>query len=274
MPELPEVERVRLTLLPLLAGRRIEKVRVAETRLRAPVDARALRRAAAGKHILGLRRRAKYLLVDLEGEKILLMHLGMTGRFRIVRAGSRDQVHDHVALALDDGNEVRYNDARRFGLVQVLARGEEAIHPRLRDLGPEPLGAGFGPATLATSARARRRPIKTLLTDATVVAGIGNIYACEVLHAAGIHPGRTASSLSPRRRERLVASIRSLLQEAIAFGGTTLRDFVDAGGEAGQYGEKLRVYGRESEPCETCGRRVRRIVQAGRSTFYCPGCQH
>ncbi|MFQ5671272.1 MAG: bifunctional DNA-formamidopyrimidine glycosylase/DNA-(apurinic or apyrimidinic site) lyase [Acidobacteriota bacterium] len=273
MPELPEVEIVRRTLLRQVAGRRLGEIHVRTARLRAPVQARALRRALPGRRILGIRRRGKYLLFDLEGGSVLLLHLGMSGRLTVVGTRRRLEDHDHVLFSLDRGQQIRFNDPRRFGLVDLVPAGGETDHPRLRHLGIEPLGDRFQAPCLWRAARGRRRPVKTFLMDATEVAGIGNIYASEALHHAGVHPMRAVGRLSLPRWEHLIAAVRTVLTAAIEGGGTTLSDFRDARGRAGAFSGKLQVYGREGQSCQRCRGRVRQIVQAGRSTFYCPVCQ-
>ncbi len=273
MPELPEVETVRRSLEAALVGRRIEHVVVRERRLRVPIDERRLATLLAGRRIVGARRRAKYLLVDLEPDAILLVHLGMTGRLRVSPAGAPLARHDHVILGLDDGRELRFHDPRRFGMVDALVRAGEAGHPALVELGLEPLDDAFNAEALHAITSRLASPIKNVLMDARRVVGVGNIYASESLFRARIHPATPARKVSRPRVAALVRAVRQTLRDAIAQGGTTLRDFEDANGEAGYFGVRLRVYGREGEKCVRCGRRIRRIVQGGRSTFYCPGCQ-
>ena len=274
MPELAEVEVVRRSLLPRLVGRRLGEVRIRERRLRVPVDARALRRELPGRKVLDIRRRAKYLLLDLEGGCTLMVHLGMTGRLGICPPRRRLDKHDHVVVTLQGGAQLRFNDARRFGLVELIAPGGEASHPRLRHLGIDPFDRVFTASFLRRAARRRKLPVKNFLMDSRQVAGIGNIYASEALWDARIHPGSAAGRLSVARWERLVRSIRKVLRASIAQGGTTLRDFAAADGSAGYFAVQLRVYDREGEPCRCCRRAIRRLVQSGRSTFYCPACQH
>lgn len=273
MPELPEVETVRRTLIPHLVGRRLERVTVREARLRARVDARALRRLVQGRRVLSVRRRAKYLLVDLEGESILMLHLGMTGKLGILAPERPLRNHDHVLWDLDDARQLRFNDARRFGLVMAFAASLEATHPRLRDLGIEPLSDLFDADEMFGASRRSRQPIKGYLMDAKRIVGVGNIYASEALFAARIHPARAACRVSRQRWHDLVDAVRDTLGAAIEQGGTTLRDFANVEGEAGSFAVRLSVYGREGEPCPRCSRPVRRVVQAGRSTFYCAACQ-
>jgi len=273
MPELPEVESVRRSLEREVVGRVIRAVTVRERRLRVPVDAAALERAATGREVTCVRRRAKFLLVDLQDGPTLLMHLGMTGRLGLVPHDQPYAKHDHVIFVLDDGRDLRFNDARRFGLVSLAEAGAEADHPSLAGLGVEPLEAGFDGAVLFELTRGVARPIKNLIMDGSLVVGVGNIYASESLFRAGIHPTTPAGRLSRPRLVRLARAIRETLRAAIAQGGTTFRDFSNTGGESGYFAVKLRVYAREGEACLSCGGRIRRIVQSGRSTFYCGACQ-
>jgi formamidopyrimidine-DNA glycosylase len=271
MPELPEVETVRRGLHAHLVGRRVVAVRVRQRRLRFPVNTRRLRAVCVDARVRDVRRRAKYLLIDV-GDDIILIHLGMTGRVTFAGGGTPYATHDHVVFELDDGRELRFNDARRFGMVLGLSAAEEATHPRLRDLGVEPLSPGFSAAAMQAVARGSKRPIKSLLMDAKRVVGVGNIYASEALFAARVHPATPSGRLSLARWRKLVAVVRATLRKAIAQGGTTLRDFANAEGDAGYFAIQLRVYGREGEKCR-CGGTVRRMVQSNRSTFYCPRCQ-
>lgn len=273
MPELPEVETVRRTVLPRVKGERVTAVRVLCARLRTHVNKRRLQDLTRGRAILGVRRRAKYLLFDLEGDSVLLVHLGMTGRLRFVPTGSPELKHDHVALTFASGVEMRFNDARRFGMVEAFRRDQEATHASLAHLGLEPLDDELTAARLRELAAGSTKPIKNFLMDGTKVVGVGNIYACEALHLARIHPLKPAGSLTRERWERLTHEIKATLSRAIGEGGTTLRDFVDAEGVSGAYATRLTCYGREGELCD-CGRgRIRRVVTAGRSTFYCGACQ-
>lgn len=274
MPELPEVETVRRTLLPHIVGARIATVQVVEPRLRQLVDVAALQQRVSGRTVLGVRRRAKYLLFDLDDGNVLLVHLGMSGKLGVVPADRPARAHDHVVFSLPGDRHLRFNDARRFGMVAVFAGGEEATHPSLQHLGVEPLDTEqFSPQWLHNASRRVSKPIKNFLMDATRVVGVGNIYACESLHIANIRPTLAAGKLSLPRCELLVQAIRDTLTSAIEQGGTTLRDFQNVEGEAGYFAVRLQVYGREGEACGRCGTSIRRIVQAGRSTFYCHVCQ-
>jgi formamidopyrimidine-DNA glycosylase len=274
MPELPEVETVRRTLLPHVVGQRVLDVMVHQPSLRWLVDVTELKARVANRCVEGIRRRAKYLLFDLEGDSVMAVHLGMSGQLSRMPAHTAPRLHDHAVFALADGFQLRFNDARRFGSIDVFDKAREASHARLVHLGVEPLDAAVfdGPALYAMS-RKVAKPIKNFLMDAQRIVGVGNIYACEALFAAGIHPQLPAHRLSRPRAERLAQSVVQTLVAAIGQGGTTLRDFVDGQGQAGYFKVHLHVYGREGQSCTTCTRPIRRVVQAGRSTFYCVGCQ-
>ncbi len=269
MPELPEVETVRRGLALKMSGRRIVRAELRRPDLRRPFPP-ALAARLKGARIGALGRRGKYILVELDGDGLLLLHLGMSGR---ITAGAEAPAgkHDHVVLTLDDGTQIRFNDARRFGTVDYLRRGEEDRHPLLAGLGPEPLEPGFDGGWLAARLAGRLTPIKAALLDQRIVAGLGNIYVCEALYRARLSPRRLAGSVGRRRAERLAQAIRSVLTEAIAAGGSSLRDYVQADGELGYFQHRWAVYGHEGEPCPgcDCAEGVRRIVQAGRSTFFC-----
>jgi formamidopyrimidine-DNA glycosylase len=273
MPELPEVEVLRRSLEPHLIGDRIERVEVSNPALREPVDVRGLKRRAAGRGVETLRRRSKYLLIDLEGGQTVVVHLGMSGRLTLAPGDAPPEPHEHVSLHLRSGRRLRLRDPRRFGLLFALPTAEIPADPHFSHLGVEPLEPGFDGAVLAGAAAGRRGPVKPFLMDATVVVGLGNIYATEALFRAGIHPARSVGRISRPRWERLAESGIAVLRQAILQGGTTLNDFADGEGRGGYFQVSLAVYGREGEPCQTCGTPVRRLVQAGRSTFYCPRCQ-
>ncbi|HEU4402819.1 MAG TPA: bifunctional DNA-formamidopyrimidine glycosylase/DNA-(apurinic or apyrimidinic site) lyase [Candidatus Polarisedimenticolia bacterium] len=272
MPELPEIETVRRGLTPLLTGRRVLGVEVRERRLRQPVAPRDLRRLR-GSTLIGIRRRSKYLLVDTDSDLTLLVHLGMTGQLWVADAGRPRRPHEHVVFALDDGRELRFADIRRFGLMKVLDTRRVDHDPLLRGLGPEPIEGGVSGDSLFRATRGRRKPVKNFLMDSRSIAGVGNIYACEALHRAGINPKRPVRRIGRDAWGRLVLSLRGVLGAAIRAGGTTLRDFLNAEGEVGYFALSLRVYDRARKPCRRCGAVIRRIVQAGRATFYCPRCQ-
>ena len=270
MPELPEVETVRRGLALRLSGRRIVRAELRRPDLRRPFPPMLAERLE-GARIGDLRRRGKYILVDLDGSGVLLLHLGMSGRITAGGNNAPAEKHDHVVLTLDDGTVVRFNDPRRFGLLDYLPNSEIDAHPLLAAMGPEPLEAGFDGAYLARALAGRMTPIKSALLDQKIVAGLGNIYVCEALYRAGISPRRLASTVGGARAARLAAAIREVLDEAIAAGGSSLRDYVQANGELGYFQHRWAVYGKEGEPCPgcACAEGVRRITQAGRSTFFC-----
>jgi formamidopyrimidine-DNA glycosylase len=270
MPELPEVETIRRGLMMKITGRRIVRAELRRPDLRRPFPPELAARLE-GARIGALGRRGKYILIELDTDGLLLLHLGMSGRVTTGTGALPPAPHDHVVLTLDDDTVIRFNDPRRFGLIDYLRRGEAARHPLLSGLGPEPLEPGFDGAYLATKLAGKSTPIKTALLDQRIVAGLGNIYVCEALYRAGLSPRRLASSIGRRRADRLAAAIRSVLAEAIAAGGSSLRDYVQADGELGYFQHHWAVYGREGQPCPgcDCAVGVRRIVQSGRSTFYC-----
>ena len=270
MPELPEVETVRRGLALKMTGRKIVAAELRRQDLRRPFPpmlARTLTGAAIGK----LTRRGKYILIELDDNGTLLLHLGMSGRITAGPADVPHAPHDHVVLTLDDGTVVRFNDARRFGLLDYMRRGEEAAHPLLADMGPEPLEPGFDGKYLAQRLAGKMTPIKAALLDQKIVAGLGNIYVCEALYRAGISPRRLAATVTGTRTEKLATAIKATLSDAIEAGGSSLRDYVQADGELGYFQHQWAVYGHEGEPCPgcTCKEGVRRIVQSGRSTFFC-----
>ncbi len=274
MPELPEVETIRRGLAARMEGRRLVRVEARRPDLRIPLPADLAHRLE-GRRVETVGRRAKYLLLRMEDGTTLIAHLGMSGRMVILPPGDRAPLdaHDHVILETEDGDEVRFNDVRRFGLMTLAAAGELDAHPLLASLGPEPLGNDFNGPALAAALAGKRTPIKAALLDQHVVAGVGNIYACEALHRAGISPRRLARTVQGGRAERLAGAVRAVLGAAIDAGGSSLRDYVQASGELGYFQHAWAVYGREGEPCPDCGRAVRRLAQSGRSTFYCAACQ-
>ena len=270
MPELPEVETVRRGLAVKMNGRRIIRAELRRPDLRRPFPA-ALAARLDGARIGEIGRRGKYLLIELDTEGLLLLHLGMSGRITASNGDLPDAPHDHVVLTLDDGTVIRFNDARRFGLLDYVERSDAAKHPLLSGLGPEPLEAEFNGVYLADTLAGKMTPIKSALLDQRIVAGLGNIYVCEALFRAGVSPRRLAASIGRGRADRLVAGIKSVLTEAIEAGGSSLRDYVQADGELGYFQHRWAVYGHEGDPCPDCdcGGAVRRIVQSGRSTFFC-----
>jgi formamidopyrimidine-DNA glycosylase len=270
MPELPEVETVRRGLALKMTGRRIVRAELRRPDLRRPFPP-ALATRLDGALIGALGRRGKYILIELDADGLLLLHLGMSGRVTASNASLPDTLHDHVVLRLDDGTVIRFNDPRRFGLLDYVKRDEATQHPLLAGLGPEPLGAEFNGSYLTATLAGKMTPIKSALLDQRIVAGLGNIYVCEALFRAGISPRRLAGSIGRRRADRLVAGVQSVLTEAIEAGGSSLRDYVQADGELGYFQHRWAVYGHEGDPCPgcDCGGGVSRIVQAGRSTFFC-----
>lgn len=270
MLELPEVETVCRGMAGVLEGRRIARVELRRPDLRRPIPA-DLPARLTGARVTHVDRRAKYGLVHTDRGDVAILHLGMSGRIRLDPDG--DEKHDHVLIVTDDGHRLAFNDPRRFGSLDIAREDALEAHPLFAHLGPEPLGNGFNAATLAAALKDRRSPIKAALLDQTVVAGLGNIYVCEALHQAGISPTRLAGSLTRPRIDKLVRAIRDVLARAIASGGSSLRDYAQVNGELGYFQHQWRVYGREGAPCPVCATPVRRIVQAGRSTFYCPVCQ-
>jgi formamidopyrimidine-DNA glycosylase len=273
MPELPEVETIRRGLMQRVIGRRFTGVRVRQAQLREPVDVAALQAHVVGRTVTQIERRAKYLLLHLHPEGALVIHLGMTGRLWLRPPQPQDAAHDHLIFQLGDDLELRFHDTRRFGLCFYAAAADLAHHPRLRHLGVEPLSAAFGADYLAERARGSWRPVKNFLMDASVVVGVGNIYASESLFVARVHPARPAGQLRQRQWERLCRAVKEVLQAAIDAHGTSVSDYVDSEGRRGEFQNQLLVYGREGEPCVRCGGLIRRMVQAGRSTFYCARCQ-
>lgn len=282
MPELPEVETVRRGLAPVMEGRTILRAEVNRPDLRFPLP-RDMAARLSGRRVLGLRRRSKYLLADLSGGETLLIHLGMSGRMLISGHAPgafvhdhrpRDR-HDHVVLHVEGDVRITFNDPRRFGAMDLFATDRADDHRLLRDLGPEPFGNAFHEDYLIDRLSGRATPVKAALLDQRVVAGLGNIYACEVLHRAGIDPRRRMRAIARHRIAALVPAIRAVLAEAIEAGGSSLRDYRRADGELGYFQHSFRAYGREGAPCPApgCSGTIRRIVQSGRSTFFCPACQ-
>ena len=284
MPELPEVETVVRGLRPRLEGRRLARVEQRRPDLRFPFPKNFVRRLT-GRRVERITRRAKYMLLHLDDGQVLLCHLGMSGRMVIheppaagAAAGARLPLesHDHVVFTTDEGAEIRFNDARRFGMMDLFDGEDPDGHRLLRELGPEPLGNDFNGPGLAVALKGRRSPIKAALLDQKVVAGLGNIYVCEALFLAKLSPRRQAYTVQGGRAERLAAAVRQVLTRAIEAGGSSLRDYVQADGELGYFQHEWAVYGREGEACPGCDCDVAacggiaRLVQSGRSTFYCP----
>jgi formamidopyrimidine-DNA glycosylase len=273
VPELPEVEVLRRTIEANLVGDTVDTVQVWERRLRERVDAAALRRRLTGRRVLEVGRRAKYLLVHVEGDSTLVVHLGMSGRLTLAPKDTAREAHEHAAFALASGRKLRFRDPRRFGALLALPTASLGRDRHFARLGVEPLELGFSGAALAAAAARRNTSVKAMLMDAAVVVGVGNIYASEALHRARIHPLRSVSRISRERWDRLAGAIVDVLGDAVAQGGTTLNDFADALGESGYFQVSLAVYDREGAPCPRCGALIRRLRQLGRSTYYCPRCQ-
>jgi formamidopyrimidine-DNA glycosylase len=286
MPELPEVETVRRGLAPAMEGARFTKVEVRHRGLRWPI-AKDFEKRITGKTLEGLGRRAKYLLADLSSGDVLIMHLGMSGSFRVDDAKiakyhhekSKDAKHDHVVFQMSNGATVTFNDPRRFGSMKLVARAKLGDEPLLRSIGPEPLGNEFDAGMLAASCAGKKTSLKAALLDQRVVAGLGNIYVCEALFRARLSPKRQAATIADRYRKpngraiALVEAIKAVLHDAIKAGGSSLRDHRRADGSLGDFQHNFLVYDREGAPCPGCKGKIKRIVQTGRSTFYCPSCQ-
>ncbi len=294
MPELPEVETVMRGLRPVLEGRRIAAVELRRKDLRFAFP-KGFAKRLTGKRVTALRRRAKYILASVEDGNCLLIHLGMTGRFTVLaKSGTssnlgefydeqrpRDDgngLHDHVVFSLEDGTRIVYTDPRRFGMMDLFAESRAASHRLLKDIGVEPLGNELNGEYLASRFRGKKAPLKAALLDQNIIAGLGNIYVCEALYRSSLSPRRKAGTLArgkaaDPRLETLVRHIRDILGEAIAAGGSTLKDFAATDGASGAFQQRFAVYDREGEACVACGRTVKRLVQSGRSTFYCSACQ-
>jgi formamidopyrimidine-DNA glycosylase len=292
LPELPEVETVRRGLQPAMEGARILAAEARRKDLRFPFQKDFVARLE-GQTVTGLGRRAKYLMADLSSGDVLLMHLGMSGSFRVIKtdgettpgdfhhARGKDTAHDHVVFRMSSGNDIVFNDPRRFGYMKIIARNALDAEPLLKDLGPEPLGNAFDAHMLARACANKKTSLKAALLDQRVVAGLGNIYVCEALFRARLSPRRLAATLATKKGEptdrsrRLVESIHTVLNDAIKAGGSSLRDHRQTSGELGYFQHSFQVYDREGEPCRTrgCEGIVKRFTQNGRSTFWCPKCQ-
>jgi formamidopyrimidine-DNA glycosylase len=276
MPELPEVESLRRILVRTAVGRTIVSVRIGEKRLRRHVSA-DFAGAIAGRRIVKLSRRAKYLIVELDGDDVMIVHLGMSGslthRHEGFRADDFDPRHDHLEFSLDDASRLVYNDPRRFGMVRLVRRAALASTAELKDLGPEPLSREFNAGYLAAKARGRRVAIKSLIMDQRIVAGIGNIYASEILFRAGVRPARRAGRVTRIEIEKIAAAAPVILRAAIGSNGTTFRNYRDSRGQPGRFAARLRVYGREGKPCYRCSTPIKNVIVGQRASFYCPKCQ-
>jgi formamidopyrimidine-DNA glycosylase len=273
MPELPEVETVCRGLTAVLKGRRFAKVELRRKDLRIPFP-KGIAAALTGRKVLRIHRRAKYIMMDLDDGQVLIAHLGMSGRMVIVKDESRPGLHDHVIFTTDDGTEVRFNDPRRFGLMTLAAARDLDDHKLFRHLGPDAVSDAFTAEVLSAALKGRKTSIKVALMDQRIVVGVGNIYACESLYRAGISPKLKAGTVAGKRAAALVPAIKQVLKEAIAAGGSSLRDHVQPSGELGTFQNAWKVYGREGESCGCSNRSVvKRMIQAGRSTFFCARCQ-
>ena len=280
MPELPEVETVRRGLAPAMEGRSILALDVNRPDLRYPFPPSFAKRVA-GMKVERLGRRAKFLHAELSSGEMLIMHLGMSGRFTVTGGDvtayasedNSDPKHDHVVFHMEGGITITYNDPRRFGFMELWPVAQWQAYPRLIEMGPEPLTNGFSAAYLDEALAGKAAPIKAALLDQKVIAGLGNIYVCEALHRAHISPRRKSSSIPGDRAARLAPVINEVIREAIEAGGSTLKDFASTDGALGYFQHRFQVYDREGEPCMACGTEIKRITQSGRSTFYCGKCQ-
>ena len=275
MPELPEVETVKRGLSPFLEGRKIVSVEKTRPDLRWPIPT-SLEHVLTGALVLKLERRGKYILWHTQDEMVMILHLGMSGRVLITKDSPKvKDAHDHLTFKTEDGFFIRYNDPRRFGFVDIVPLKNLAKYPSLAALGPEPLSNAFNASALRQKINKKQSPIKSVLLDQTIIAGLGNIYVCEALHRSGISPRRKAKNISESKIDSLVIAIRVVLQDAINAGGSTLKDHLQTSGEMGYFQHQFRVYSREGEECmkKSCSGTIKRIIQSGRSTFFCGKCQ-
>jgi len=273
MPELPEVEVIKRGLQKYLPGRRVIAFSVGNKKMRLPMPGKDLNEYIKGKQVTAVNRRARFLLITMENRARLVIHLGMTGKLSITPRASPKVKHDHFRLLLDSGKQLVFNDIRRFGFVLVLAPDRDFSGTMLANLGPEPLDRDFTPQYLQKLAQGKIRPLKNFLMDNRIVAGIGNIYASEILFQAGLRPKKKISTLTQKQWERVVESCRYVLEKAIKSGGTSISDFVNENGRRGYFQLKLQTYSRQGKPCICCNTPIKKITMAGRSTFFCPQCQ-
>lgn len=273
MPELPEVEVIRQGLIPHVVGKTITAITCSDKKLRFPIPREELSCWIASSKVESIDRRGKYLLFTLDNGAAMIVHLGMTGKLGILPASAPQALHDHVVFSLLGDMEIRYNDTRRFGSIRVFSPDHFKQEDPFKNLGPEPLGPDYNGAYLKKKAGARLQPIKNFLMDSTVVVGIGNIYANEILFYSAIHPATPIGSVTLKMWEIVVEKTRAVLERAIAGGGSTISDFVNSSGQKGYFQLELMVYGRTGEPCKLCSTPIGKLVIGGRSTFFCPTCQ-
>ena len=272
MPELPEVEVVCRGLSPMLVGRKILATSFSKQSLRLPLPGRKMSAQLSGRTITAVRRRAKYVIIELDTAALLVIHLGMTGRLGLFPAQSPPAKHDHASWLLDNGLEMRFNDTRRFGSIQVFG-SEKLAAEFFEALGPDPFWENFTATYLAERARDRSQPVKNFLMDNRIVTGIGNIYASEILFASRVNPATPARELAAEEWRKIVLNSRAILTAAIDCGGSTIADYVNSSGEKGYFQTKLKVYGRDNEPCPECRETISQVRLGGRASFYCPRCQ-
>jgi formamidopyrimidine-DNA glycosylase len=273
MPELPEVEVIRRGLQKHLPGCKVLDIRAGNKKLRRPMPRRDLQKFIRGARVKSVGRRAKFLLIAMDNGARLIVHLGMTGRLGIFPTGAPRAKHDHLRLQLDNNMQLRFNDSRRFGFIQVQPPGSDTAGIMMANLGPEPLGPDFSPEYLQKLAAGKNRPLKNFLMDNRIVVGIGNIYACEILFHAGLKPDKKVSRLTLKDWGKIVKSSRQVLEKAIASGGTTISDFVNESGKSGYFQLELQTYGKQGRPCSCCTTPIAKKTMAGRATFFCPKCQ-
>lgn len=273
MPELPEVEVIRRGLQNHLPGHKVLDIASSNKKLRFPMPRKDLKKYILGARFTSVDRRAKFLLIVMDNGAYLVVHLGMTGRLGMFPPGAPRVKHDHLWLQLDNSMQLRFNDIRRFGFIQVFAPGSDFSNTMLAHIGPEPFSEDFTPKYLQQTAAGRDRPLKNFLMDSRVVAGIGNIYACEILFLAGFNPGKKISSLTIKEWAKIVESSKYVLQKAIESGGTTISDFVNESGKRGYFQLELQTYGKQGQPCNCCSTAIAKKIMAGRATFFCPKCQ-
>jgi formamidopyrimidine-DNA glycosylase len=273
MPELPEVEVIKQGLQRHLPGRKVLEIFAGNKKLRLPMPRKHLKEFIRGARIQAVDRRAKFLLITMDNGAILVVHLGMTGRLGVFPSGSPRVKHDHLRLQLNNGTQLRFNDIRRFGSIQIIPPGDSLDNTMLSHIGPEPFAEEYNASYLHKLAKGKERPVKNFLMDSRVVAGIGNIYACEILFHAGIYPAKKIKNLTKKQWKKVVTASHHVLEKAIASGGTTISDFVNESGKSGYFQLELQTYGRQGKSCRFCECVISKVTMAGRSTFFCPECQ-